>query len=154
LVEVPLTDGGVRCTTGFSRSLRHLIPWRDTAKRVVYVDMDSVLVDFQSGLSQTLDDESPSFPDWPSVVKYLRGATDPAGVVLQVFDGVSDQPAPACRDCGRGLPSPDKEPAVAWVFHKTRVIVAMCSACLVMRSRPTLLAAVPEGLRQPGGEWE
>lgn len=107
---------------------------------------------------------------------------EPVGVVLLVFDGVSDQPAPACRDCrdrlalkvfkvevldpaalpahpscedcGRVLPSPDTEPAVVWVGDKTRGIVATCNACRVKSSRTTMLVTVAEELRQPGGDWE
>ena len=104
------------------------------------------------------------------------------GVVLLVFDGVTEQPAPACRDCrdrlglqvfkvevldpaalpahpaceecGCVLPSPDTEPAVVWVGDKVRGIVATCNACRVKSNRPTLLVAVPEELRTPDETWE
>ncbi len=93
------------------------------------------------------------------------------GVVLFVFDGVSAEPVPACRDCrdrlhlavfkvdvldattlpahpvcedcGRSLPSPDTEPAVVWVCDRVRGIVASCNACRVTSGRSTLVTIVP-----------
>jgi hypothetical protein len=104
------------------------------------------------------------------------------GVVLLVFDGVSEQPVSACRDCrdrlglqvfkvevldaaalpahptcedcGCALPSPDTEPVVVWVGDRRRGIVATCNACRVKSSRPTLLVTVPEEQGQPDGTWE
>jgi hypothetical protein len=103
------------------------------------------------------------------------------GVVLLVFDGITDEPVqacrdcrdrlglkvfkvdvldpaslpahPACEDCGRRLPSPDTEPAVVWVGDRIRGIVATCNACRVKSSRETLLVTRPEE-RLPSGEWE
>jgi hypothetical protein len=95
------------------------------------------------------------------------------GVVLWVFDGVSDEPVPACRDCrdrhrlsvfrvevldpsslpghptcedcGRALPSPDTEPAVLWVSDRRRGIVASCNACRLANGRSTLCTSAPDG---------
>jgi hypothetical protein len=93
------------------------------------------------------------------------------GVVLWVFDGVQDEPVPACRDCrdkyrlkvfraelldeaslphhpdceycGRILPSPDTEPFVLWV-KDVRGLVAVCNACRVRYDLTTLWTALPQ----------
>ena len=50
--------------------------------------------------------------------------------------------------------------AVSWdaaVSHRSQAacgIIAVCNACRVKSSRPTLLVTVPEELREPGGERE
>lgn len=92
-------------------------------------------------------------------------------VVLWVFDGVQDEPVPACRDCrdkyrlkvfrvelleeaglpqhpdceycGRPLPSPDTEPAVVWV-KDVRGVVAVSDACRVKYDFTNLWTVVPE----------
>jgi hypothetical protein len=92
-------------------------------------------------------------------------------VVLWVFDGVQDEPVPACRDCrdkyrlkvhrvelldsaglpqhpdceycGRPLPIPDTEPVVAWV-KDVRGVVAVCDACRVQHDLTTLWTVAPE----------
>ena len=38
-------------------------------KKIVYIDMDNVLVDFPSGIERLSDEER--FSDWESVVDYL-----------------------------------------------------------------------------------
>jgi hypothetical protein len=103
------------------------------------------------------------------------------GVVLWVFDGVSDGPVPACRDCrdryrlgvfrveildsgslpahpaceecGCLLPSPDTEPAVLWVADRRRGIVASCDACRIKNDSATLCTASPGEVGAPSAEW-
>jgi hypothetical protein len=92
-------------------------------------------------------------------------------VVLWVFDGVQDEPVPACRDCrdkyrlkvfrvelletaglpqhpsceycGRSLPTPGTEPTVVWV-KDVRGMVPVCNACRIRYDLVTLWTVAPE----------